>query len=148
MSGAPPPEPPLPPPPFYYSPAQPDVYNPSLAGWGKIDDYFCVGKTGSLSGAFNSRGASCWCKPGGSDSADNSDPILTAAACAALADELNSHAFTFDNTKMCEIFSSDGRKNNQNYLPVRVAPPATATTRTRSRSRTARTTACAGWDSA
>ena len=33
---APPPEPPLPPPPFYYSPAPPDVYNPSLAGWGKV----------------------------------------------------------------------------------------------------------------
>ena len=113
---APPPEPPLPPPPFYYSPAPPDVYNPSLAGWGKVDDHYCGGNRGTMGQRAypNYNGASCYCQPGISDSADNPDPILTAATCAALADELSSHASTFDERKMCQIFSCDGRKTIHN----------------------------------
>ena len=31
-----------------------------------------------------------------------------------MADELSSHAFTFDERKMCQIFSCDGRKTIHN----------------------------------
>ena len=82
---APPPEPPLPPPPFYYSPAPPDVYNPSLAGWGKVDDHYCGGNRGTMGQRAypNYNGAGRQTRRGKADPGPGSPPCTKMGAAIA-----------------------------------------------------------------